>query len=80
LNFIFEEINALKRQFKPEMTASRKKRKAEPTRSTEINLITSSDEDTREEYLFNSFKPFSTNKNKPAKSSHPTNNHCIGSE
>jgi hypothetical protein len=44
--FLFEEINALKRQLKPEKTASSKKRKAESILSTEINayLTTSSDE------------------------------------
>jgi hypothetical protein len=46
---LFEEINALKRQLKPEKTASSKKRKAESILSTEINLTTSSDES--EEYF-----------------------------
>jgi hypothetical protein len=36
--FLFKEINALKRQLKPEKTASSKKRKAESIFSTEINL------------------------------------------
>jgi hypothetical protein len=46
LAFLFEEINALKRQLKPEKTAISKKRtrKAESILSTEINLTTSSDE------------------------------------
>jgi hypothetical protein len=46
LAFLFEEINALKRQLKPEKTASSKKRKekTESILSTEINLTTSSDE------------------------------------
>jgi hypothetical protein len=35
--FLFEEINALKRQLKLEKTASSKKRKAESILSTEIN-------------------------------------------
>jgi hypothetical protein len=35
--FLFEEINALKRQLKPEKTASSKKRKAESILFTEIN-------------------------------------------
>jgi hypothetical protein len=35
--FLFEEINALKRQLKPEKTASSKKRKAESILSTEIH-------------------------------------------
>jgi hypothetical protein len=35
--FLFEEVNALKRQLKPEKTASSKKRKAESILSTEIN-------------------------------------------
>jgi hypothetical protein len=37
LAFLFEEINALKRQLKPEKTESSKKRKAESLLSTEIN-------------------------------------------
>jgi hypothetical protein len=37
LAFLFEEINGLKRQLKPEKTASSKKRKAESILSTEIN-------------------------------------------
>jgi hypothetical protein len=37
LAFLFEEINALKRQLKPEKTASSKKRKVEFIISTEIN-------------------------------------------
>jgi hypothetical protein len=37
--FLFEEINALKRQLKPEKTASSKKRKAESILSTEINVV-----------------------------------------
>jgi hypothetical protein len=45
LAFLFEEINALKKQLqlKPEKTASSKKRKAESILSTEINLTTSCD-------------------------------------
>jgi hypothetical protein len=39
LAFLFEEINALKRQLKPEKTASSKKRKAESILSTEINVV-----------------------------------------
>jgi hypothetical protein len=35
--FLYEEINARKRQFKPEKTASSKKRKAESILSTEMN-------------------------------------------
>jgi hypothetical protein len=75
--FLFEEINELKRklQLKPEKTASSKKRKDKSILSTEINLTTSSDEDTSEEYLFTSSKPFSSSKTKLAKSSHPTTNH-----
>jgi hypothetical protein len=52
LAFLFEEINALKRQLKPEKTASSKKRKTESIHSTEINLTTSSDEGEKHEYLF----------------------------
>jgi hypothetical protein len=73
LAFLFEEINALKRQLKPEKTASSKKRKVESILSTDINLTTSSDEG--EEYLFTSSKPFRSSKTKLAKSSHPTINH-----
>jgi hypothetical protein len=71
--FLFEEINALKRQLKlkPENTTSSKK-KAEPLLSTEINLTTSSDEGEKLEYLFTSSKPFSSSKTKLEKSSHPT--------
>jgi hypothetical protein len=72
LAFLFEEINAPKRQLKPEKTASSKKRKAESILCTEINLTTSSDEDTSEEYLFTSSKPFRSSKTKLAKSSYPT--------
>jgi hypothetical protein len=39
-SFVFEEINALKRQLKPEKTASSKKRKAESILSAEINGVT----------------------------------------
>jgi hypothetical protein len=39
LAFLLEEINALKRQLKPEKTASSKKRKAEIILSTEINVV-----------------------------------------
>ena len=56
LAFLFEEINALKRQLKP--VTKNKKRKAESLLSTKINLTTSSDED--EEYfvtLPNIFSP-----------------------
>jgi hypothetical protein len=72
---LFEEINALKRQLKPEKTASSKKRKVESTLSTEINVTTRSDEVEKQEYLFTSSKPFSTSKTKLAKSSHPTTIH-----
>jgi hypothetical protein len=75
LVFFFEEINALKRQLKPEKTASSKKRKAESILSTEIDLTTSSDEGENKEYLFTSSKPFNSSKTKLAKSSHPTSNH-----
>jgi hypothetical protein len=67
---LFEEINALKMQLKPENTASSKKRKAEFLLFTEINLTTSSDEDTSGEYLFTSSKPFSSSKTKLEKSTH----------
>jgi hypothetical protein len=60
LSFLFEEINALKRQLKPGNTEGSKKRKAESILSTEINSTTSSDEG--EEYLFTSSKPFRSRK------------------
>jgi hypothetical protein len=64
---LLKEINALKRQLKPEKTASSKKRarKAESILSTETNSTTSSDEG--EEYLFTYSKPFSSSKTKLAK-------------
>jgi hypothetical protein len=75
-----EEINALKRQLKPEKTASSKNRKekAESVLSTEIKLTTSSDEG--EEYLFTSSKPFSSRKTNLAKSSHPTTELVVGNK
>jgi hypothetical protein len=63
LAFLFEEINALKRQMNPEKTASSKKRKAESILSTEINLTTNSVKGEQQKYLFTSSKPFSTSKN-----------------
>jgi hypothetical protein len=71
LAFLFEEINALKRQLqlKPEKTASSKKRKAEAILSTEVNLTTNSDEGDDAKYLFTSSKPFISSKTKLAKSS-----------
>jgi hypothetical protein len=48
--FRFEEIDALKRQLKPEKTECSKKRKSESILSTEINLSTSSDEGENKEY------------------------------
>jgi hypothetical protein len=73
---LFEEINALKRQLKPEKTTSSKKRKAESILFsiifTEINLTTSSDEGEHQEYLFTSSKPFRSSKTKLETSSHPT--------
>jgi hypothetical protein len=38
-SFLFGEINAFKRQLKPEKTLSSKKRKAESILSTEINVV-----------------------------------------
>jgi hypothetical protein len=74
LAFLFEEINALKRQLKPEKTATRKKRKerAESILYTEINLNTSSDEGEKQEYFFTSSKLLRSSKTKIEKSSHPT--------
>jgi hypothetical protein len=37
--FLFREVNALKRQLKPEKIASSKKRKVKSILSTEINLV-----------------------------------------
>jgi fatty acid-binding protein DegV len=72
LAFLFEEINALKRQLKPEKTASSKNRKVESILSTEFNLTTNSDDGEHKENLFPSSKPFRSSKTKLAKSSHPT--------
>jgi hypothetical protein len=82
LAFIFEEINALKRQSKPEKTASSKKMKTESivSFSTEIKSTTSSDEGENQKYLFTSSKTFSSRKNKLAKSSHPSTNHWVDNE
>jgi hypothetical protein len=44
LDFLFEDINAFKRQFKSENTASIISRRTESLLSTKINLTTSSDE------------------------------------
>ena len=60
LAFLFEEINAIKRQLKPAKIAASKKRKVESLLSTEINLTTSSDED--EEYFVTSPNFFKTSK------------------
>ena len=70
LAFLFEEINAIKRQLKPAKIAASKKRKVESLLSTEINLTTSSDED--EEYFVTSPNFFRPSKPKLAKTSHPT--------
>jgi hypothetical protein len=72
LLFPFWRNNAVKRRLKPEKTASSKKRTKEGWIhplffSTEINLTTSSDEDTSEEYMFPSSKPFRSSKTKLAK-------------
>ena len=68
--FLFEEINAIKRQLKPAKIAASKKRKVESLLSTEINLTTSSDED--EEYFVTSPNLFRSRQPKLAKTSHPT--------
>jgi hypothetical protein len=82
LVFLFEKINAVKRQLKPEKTVSSKKRKAESILSTEINLTTSSDEGEKQEYLFTSSKPFSSSKTKLANhlTQQPTNELVVGSK
>jgi hypothetical protein len=69
LAFLLKEINALKRQLKPErlQTVRRAQRKAESILSTEINLTTSSDEGEEMAYLFTPSKPFSSRKSKLAK-------------
>ena len=53
LSFLFEEINALKKQLKPEKAENPKKRKAESLLSSEINLTHSSDEN--EEYFYSPY-------------------------
>ena len=68
--FLFEEINAIKRQLNPAKTVAFKKRKVESLLSTEINLTISSDED--EEYFVTSPNFFRPSKPKLAKTSHPT--------
>jgi hypothetical protein len=72
LAFLFEEINALKRQLSLEKTACSKKTKAESILSTEVNLTTSSDGGEQQEIYLTSSIPFSTSKTKLAKSPHPT--------
>jgi hypothetical protein len=69
LAFLFEEINALKKQLKPAKGANPKKWKAESLLSTEINLTHSSDED--EEY-FALPSNISNSSNKLVQTSHPT--------
>jgi hypothetical protein len=82
LAILFEEINALKRQLKPEKSARSKKRKAESILflSTEINLTTSSDKGENKDLFFTSHKPFSSSKTKLAKSSLPKINDRIDSK
>jgi hypothetical protein len=66
LAYFSKTFFALKRQLKPEKTASNKKRKTEyllPTEIKDINVTTSSDEDTREAYFSTSSKPFIPSKN-----------------
>jgi hypothetical protein len=70
---LFEEINALKSQLKPEKTSSSKKRKVESILSTEITLTTSSDEG--EDNLFTSSKPFRSSKTKLTNSTQQKNNY-----
>jgi hypothetical protein len=55
LLFLFEEINELKRQLKPEKTASSKKSKAASILFTGLNLNTSCDKG--EEYLLTFLNP-----------------------
>jgi hypothetical protein len=75
LVFLFEEINALKKQLKPEKTAISNKRNSESLLLSlyEINLTTSSDEGESKAYCFyTSSKPFGYSNTKLAKESHPT--------
>jgi hypothetical protein len=57
---------------KPEITASKNKRKVASPLSTEIHLITSSDEDARKEYFITFSKTCSSIKTKLVKSPHST--------
>jgi hypothetical protein len=69
LAFLIKEITALKKQVKPDKTATTKKRNTESLLSTEINLSTGSDKDE----CFVSYPTFFRyNKSKLAKISHPT--------
>ena len=69
LAFLFEEINALKKQLKPAKEVNPTKRKAESLLSTEINLTNSDDE--VEEYF--AIPPtVCTTSNKTVKTTHPT--------
>jgi hypothetical protein len=71
LAFLFEEINALKRQLMPGKTSSSKKRKAEFILSTEINLTNISDKGENKDSFLTSSKRFSSIKTKLTKSSRP---------
>jgi hypothetical protein len=72
---LFEKINTLKRQLKPEKTASNKNRKAESLISTKTNLTTSIYEGENKEYYLTSSKHFISSKTKLEKSSHPIIHH-----
>jgi hypothetical protein len=72
LAFLFEEINALKRQLKPERLQTVTRGRLNPSSLLKFmsNLTTNGYEG--EEYLVTSSKLFSSSKTKLAKSSHPT--------
>jgi hypothetical protein len=70
LAFLFEEINAIKRQLKLLKIANYKKMKDKSLLSTEINLSTSSDED--DDYFAFASSISKSQNTKLAKISHPT--------
>jgi hypothetical protein len=83
LAFLFEEINASKRQLNPGKNANNKKRKSGSLLSTDIsdiNVTTNSDEGDQQEYFFTYSKSFSSGKTKLAKTSHPTTELVVSSK
>jgi hypothetical protein len=79
LAFLFEEINALKGNWSLKRLQAVRRGRVNPSSllSTEIHLTISIDDNTYNEYLFTSSKPFSSSETKLAKSSHPTINHWV---